>query len=444
MNDTGRGSSKVLIVSFHYWPALNARAFRWTALAEDWASQGREVHVVCARRPDRPVAETLNGVRVHRVGSAWIERLRGAALPVAGAGTAAQPNRVRRLLTSFARSLWHGIYWPDTSCTWFFAARSKTRELLGAIGADALVSVSPAFTAVAVGRSLARRTPRGFRWLIDLGDPFSFAEEAPPNNFRLYRGLNIRFERSCFAAADSVSVTTSETRDRYAALFPESAQKIAVIPPLVILPETGPGTAQAGRSDRRRLAFLGRLYPTIRPPDFLLALFAALTAAPEGERYELHFYGETWECEASFAPYRHMVDRNLFLHGPVPRERAVSAMRSAYALVNIGNDTRYQLPSKVVEYAMTGRPILNLVPRPDDGSAKFLAAHPAHLTLSARAGGPTSEDLRRLREFLERPPGEISEATLRAWLAPYTLPEISMRYGALLSGASAPGNPSNR
>ena len=91
------------------------------------------------------------------------------------------------------------------------------------------MSVSPTFTAVAVGKALAARKPRSFRWLIDLGDPFSFADESPPNNFRLYRLLNLRFERSCFAEADSVSVTTPETRERYAALFPESAQKIAVV-----------------------------------------------------------------------------------------------------------------------------------------------------------------------------------------------------------------------
>jgi glycosyltransferase involved in cell wall biosynthesis len=340
---------------------------------------------------------------------------------------------MRGVLASAARASWQAIYWPDTSCTWYFAARRKARELLDALSPDAVVSVSPAFTAVAVGRSLARREPGRFHWLVDLGDPFSFAEEAPPNNLRLYRRLNARFERSCFAAAHSVSVTTSEARDRYAALFPESAQKIAVIPPLVALPEAGSRVGKGGRPDRQRLAFLGRLYPTIRRPDFLLAIFSALAEEPGGERYELHFYGETWECQASFAAYAHMVGRNLFLHGPVPRDRAASAMRSADVLVNIGNDTRYQLPSKIVEYAMTGRPILNLVPRPEDGSAKFLAEYPAHLTLTACAGGPTPEDVRRLREFLAQKPQVISEATLRAWLAPYTLPEISGRYDALLS-----------
>ena len=433
MSPGSRAPAKVIVVSYLYWPALTARAFRWTALAESWAREGCEVHVVCARAPGRPAFESVNGVQLHRVGSASIERLRASTVPESGARAAVRGG-IRRTAVAAVRSIWHAIYWPDTSCLWFFAARKKAGELIAAIDPDALVSVSPTFTAVAVGRSLAQRKPRRLRWLIDLGDPFSFAEEAPQNNFRLYRGLNIRFERGCFAEADAVSVTTPETRDRYAALFPESGRKIAVIPPLVALPETAGEPAQ--RSDRRRLVFLGRLYPSIRRPDFLLALFAALEDFAAAERSELHFYGDTWECEASFAPYRHRLGLDIHLHGPVPREQAVSAMRSADVLVNIGNDTGYQLPSKIVEYATTGKPILNLAAHAYDSSARFLAGYPSQLTLVARAEGPSSDQVEKLRAFLARASPEMTPEALRAWLAPYTLAEISARYSALLSGAA--------
>lgn len=432
MSPGGRAPEKVIVVSYLYWPALNARAFRWTALAESWAREGCEVHVVCARTPGRPPFESVNGVQVHRVGSASIERLRASTTPEPGPRAAPRGGRIRRTAMAAVRSVWHAIYWPDTSCLWFFAARKKAVELIAALDPDALVSVSPTFTAVAVGRSVARRGPRRLRWLIDLGDPFSFADEAPQNNFRLYRELNIRFERGCFVEADAVSVTTPETRDRYAALFHESARKIAVIPPLVALPDTVAEPAQ--RPERRRLVFLGRLYPSIRRPDFLLALFAALVDSGAVERCELHFYGDTWECEASFAPYRHRLGRDIHLHGPVPREQAVSAMRSADVLVNIGNDTPYHLPSKIVEYAITGKPILNLAAHADDSSARFLAGYPSQLTLVARAEGPTRDQVENLRAFLGRPSTRMAPETLRAWLAPYALAEISARYRALLSG----------
>jgi glycosyltransferase involved in cell wall biosynthesis len=432
MSVTGREPFKVVIVSFQYWPELSARSFRWTALAERWAGEGSEVHVVCAGSSARPAEETVNRVHVHRVGSAWIERLRaGTAALEPGASSA--PGAIRRAASAVARAIWHAIYWPDTSCPWYWAARRKARELVADVGPTALVSVSPTFTAVAVGRALKRASGQSLRWLIDLGDPFSFSEEAPPNNFRLYRRLNLAFERACFADADCVSVTTQETRERYAALFPGSASKIAVIPPLLALPDTA-GPAAGERSAGRRLVFLGRLYPTIRRPDFLLELFAALAEAQPGEGYELHFYGETRECEASFVPYAHLMGRSVHVHGPVSRERAAAAMRSADVLVNLGNDTRYQLPSKIVEYATTGKPILNLARFPDDSSARFLEGYPARLTLLARERGPIPEDLASLQTFLSRPPQGIAPELLRSRLAEYALPQISARYSALLSG----------
>jgi len=155
MNRRSSNPDGILIVSFQYWPALSARSFRWTALAERWVSEGREVQVVCARSPDRPAFEAVRGVHVHRVGPAWMESLRGAARP-AGGGAESDRSVIRRTAAAAARTIWHAVYWPDTSCTWYFAARAKARELIAAGAPQALVTVSPTFTAVAVGRSIAR------------------------------------------------------------------------------------------------------------------------------------------------------------------------------------------------------------------------------------------------------------------------------------------------
>jgi len=430
MSQIGFELRTILIISFQYWPALNARAFRWTALAEDWVRRGHRVHVLCSTLSDRPASEEVNGVRIHRCGS-WIERQRGGHAQSAPGRTALRRSPLRAAADGLGAA-WRKVYWPDTCCTWYFSARSKARGLIQALEPEVVVSVSPAFTAVAAGYSLAHDRSRSFRWIIDLGDPFSFAEEAPTNNFHLYRGLNAHFERSCFATADAVSVTNSATRDRYAAIFPESAGKIEVIPPLISLPRAV-NSDQASRTGAPKLVFLGRLYPSIRRPDFLLALFAALTRLRGDRGYELHFFGESWECAKSFEPYRQMVGRSVFLHEPVPRDQVAEQMHSAHALINIGNTTGYQLPSKIVEYAASGKPILNIAAFPDDISVRFLAGYPAHLALTAGSDDPSDEDLRRLVGFLESAPERIPEVDLRNWLAPFTLPRVSSSYLALLA-----------
>jgi len=85
---------RMLVISFSYAPMLNARAFRWTALAAHFAAHGWQVDVLTSRQPGLPAEESAGQLRVHRVGSAWAESLRGLlrrrrGQVVHGAGAAA-------------------------------------------------------------------------------------------------------------------------------------------------------------------------------------------------------------------------------------------------------------------------------------------------------------------------------------------------------------------
>ncbi len=433
----------VLIVSFSYWPAQNARSFRWTALAEDWARRGMRVDVVCAWVPGAAETETVGGVRVHRVGVRAVERLRARLARSRQAGPAQQAgergaqslgSRAKRTVARAIAGAWQRLYWPDTACLWYFPALRKARELQRAAAADAVISVSPEFTAVAVGRALAGSGSGSSAWLIDLGDPFSFLSEVPPNNTRLYAGLNRRFERRCLARAGAVTVTNDATQDRYRESFPESAGKLHVVPPLLTLDV--PADAAPAAKGPARLVYLGRLYRTIRRPDFLLALFAGL-AQDAGTDCELHFYGDASECADSFAPYAALIGSKIHLHGPVPRSRVADAMREATVLVNISNTTDYQLPSKIVEYAASGKPILNIAETRADCSARFLAGYPLHLTLQATPGGPSADDRARVLALLTRARQPVDAAALAAWLDRFRLPTVSASYLRILAGIMA-------
>ena len=68
---------------------------------------------------------------------------------------------------------------------------------------------------------------------MDIGDPFCFLIQSPPNNFLIYNRLNKFIERKYFSIADYISVTTSETKSEYLKLFPEIDRKIIVIPPIL-------------------------------------------------------------------------------------------------------------------------------------------------------------------------------------------------------------------
>jgi glycosyltransferase involved in cell wall biosynthesis len=424
---------------------INPRAFRWTAVAEEMVRRGVRVTVICSWIPGLPASEMCNGVEVRRVGVRWLEALRAInaahrdaaaqVIPASGATSATRGGVWRQTGTAVLTQLWHSLYWPDTACLWYAPARSEARRLQRRIPGITVVSVSPAFTAVAVGYVL-RRTPEiSGRWLIDLGDPFCCAEQATPNNTRVYRSLNYTFERRSFNRADAVSVTNEALAARYRQLFPESAHKIAVIPPLL---SSGQATGfcmppGANRVDEPcRIIYLGTLYHTIRRPDFLLALFFSARQRAPRLGLELHFYGDTHLCSDSFVPYHDAMGSCLFLHGVVPRTQAMQAIAGAAALVNIGNDTPYQLPSKLVEYAATGKPIISLARNAADCSIEFLQGYPNALNLVDSGGRPSMEQIEALVQFLLAEREQPTAKEVRAWLEPYQPDRVASGYERLL------------
>lgn len=430
---------RILIITFAYAPMVSARAFRWTALAEDFAASGWQVDVVTCWMPGAAESEVRGGVRIHRAGWRRVERLRRMVRdtrgqepqPAAGSREAPAPGIAARLLQFLREHLWRRLYWPDTSCLWYWPARRAAIALVRAYRHDAIVSVSPTFSAVLVGRAAHRAYPKS-RWILDFGDPFSLQEEAPPNNTALYGSLNRRVERDALSRADAISVTTPETAARYAAAFPESARKLHVIPPLLSIPEAGAETPLFAQDGVVRFVYVGTLYRGLREPQFMLDLFELLCARGPGVRRELHLFGDAHAFAELLAERQRSLGAALRVHGTVPRETVARAVRGADVLVNIGNATRDQIPSKVVEYAASGKPILNIARSTHDSSTEFLRDYPATLTILDRGEKPTDAQLEALIAFLGGPPRRVTSAEIDAWLAPYRIARIGASYRELL------------
>jgi glycosyltransferase involved in cell wall biosynthesis len=433
----------ILLITYSYYPALNPRAFRWTELAEYWTSTGDTVDVIAGWLPGAARVEECNRVRVYRVGGGLVERLRAGltgkssrAPVVANGGTrslaaswvARAAGRIGTAAKWIHDRTWKKLYWPDYACLWYFPAVGQAERLLSERRYDALVTVSLPFTSHLVGRRIKRRSP-GLTWLVDTGDPFCFLDATPHNNLRLYQRLNYRAERQVFNGCDAIAVTTEATRRIYQGLFPEAVGKIEVIPPLV--PEEKQGDQEDVFADdgTLRLVFIGTLYRTIRDPGPLLAAFVRLLQTDLASRLELHFFGGTNDCETRFNPYAGLIGKKVFLHGTVPRARALAAMRQAATLINIGNETPYQLPSKLLEYMASGRPIINFVSGPDDSSLGVLEKYLRHLNV------PKDASVERLAtdmyEFLcgFASTGNVSNL---AALESFRCPAIAGRYRALM------------
>jgi glycosyltransferase involved in cell wall biosynthesis len=372
---------------------------------------------------------------VHRVGSSRLAglRTRFASAPTKTSGSATVQSTGAGILRRAARTLhdltWKKLYWPDYAAIWVSPAVTEAARILKSDSGFVLITVSLPFAAHLAGLRLKKRFP-ALRWLVDIGDPFSFMHENPTNNHLLYGRLNIVAERRVLEMSDTVSVTTRGTLDRYVQHFPFVVNKIFEIPPLVHIPdriEAGP--AAVGEGDR--LVFVGTLHRNIRSPDRLLRLFLGMAGRAPGN-IELHFYGNFSECADSFKKLPESARRIVHLHGVVDRSDALAAMASASALVNIGNDTRYQLPSKLVEYAAMGKPIINVVSFPNDSSIEFLSSLPCVFNVVGTAAGQRST-AEAVLGFLGMPRSPEGCRPDARWLERFSVDRIARDYETRLT-----------
>lgn len=432
---------RILILSYSYNPALTPRAFRWTAMADWLAAQGHNVEVICSKSAGLADFQIMADVRVHRVGGSmraslknWLHRKPAitSAIPITVNTSPAMRSGLARAMKQVYALTLKKIMWPDFAGFWYFHALRKAKMLVENNSFDAIVSVSVPFTGHLVGLALQKKY--GIRWLADIGDPFSFMTETPVNNHWLFHKLNYYSESKVLERASVISVTTEGTKTEYCKHFPHVASgKISVIPPLFAIAEQPVAPQPFFKSNTKiRLVFAGTLYSRIRNPAALLNFFKSMLDEPIGERLELHFFGAINDCEFCFEKFSSLIGTKIFLHGLVAREEALRAMKEATILVNLGNGTAYQLPSKVVEYVMLAKPVLNISPIELDSSQDLFSGFNSIFSVSESSLSCDLDIYADAKSFIENPPA-IDLPSIAKFSEMHSINRIGKSYIDLLS-----------
>ncbi len=406
---------------YNYAPLINPRALRWTAIAEELAARGHQVHLVCSKVQGEPMYEVRHGVHIYRHG------LRSQPLPKPKSKNQEQPLQssfVKLLVRFIYRKFLSGLAWPDSNFLWILAAIKKSKKILFEKKITHLISVSHPFSGHVVGYKLFK-FKKDINWVADIGDPFSFLEFVTINNQLLYKQWNHHFEKKVIHLSQSQTVTTDLTKKEYLRKGFDCQNSMTVIPPLLRSFEAARAT---NTKKIFRWVFVGTLYKKIRNPTYLLNLFEVISNTNIGLKHELHFYGETKMCADDLAPFQSLFGKSIFLHGLVPSDVAQEACVQASLLVNIGNKTSYQLPSKLVEYTYLGLPILNITSIAKDSSESFLEDYPFAINInestSVHKGAQLIID--QMKDF------DLDSFDNTAFSKPFTLSSVVSCYEKLL------------
>lgn len=156
---------------------------------------------------------------------------------------------------------------------------------------------------------------------------------------------------------------------------------------------------QSVNSKQCNLYFIGKLYADIRNPQYLFDLIEKL----KGTGIMLHIVGPISYKgfdKAFIEKYFKNNVPNICYHGAVSPAEADTLLTQADVLVHIGNTIDSQMPSKILDYISSGKPILNICKIRTCPTIPLMERYPLGLTIFEDEGfGIRDERLEEVKDF---------------------------------------------
>ena len=362
---------KILIITYDFYPDNSPVTYRWFNILKEWVKVECEIHVVCASKDNQNSESIINGIHIHRTPQSIISKIKRNSNTAQDQTLNSTPIYVKKkksILKIIHDATWKKIYFPDYAFLWQYSAYKLSKQIIEQNQIEKIISVSWPFTVHLVGYKLKKKY--NLPWLLDTIDPFSLCDVM--NNQFLYAQKNIRIEQKMFRAADKISVLTDKIKGKYISMFSAIENKIDVVPNIYV-PLEKLEKVPANSNNKIIFVFVGTVTLVNRSPYNLLLFFYNLMQSKKLNKIiELHFYGELEQCQDIFESFDRLMPDTIFLHNFVSRLELNKILAAADVLLNVGNHSEYQEPSKIIEYIYFDKPIINVCNIQDDTSYNIL------------------------------------------------------------------------
>lgn len=324
---------KILVISQHLHPMQTPRAHRTTELVKELARQGHEVTVYAVLgKYDYTEFQKENGVKVKNIPIRWMWHAYNS-----------DDDKRRTLFDKVLMRLFHKNFeFPEIEFRYRIPQILKkdwNYDLLLSIGAPHHIHWGVA----RYRKHNSNRFPA--YWIADCGDPFMMN-----NTTNGHRPRYEKEERLFCELADRITVPVESAKSAY---YQEYRSKIEVIPQGfqidVITNNSEPSNTVP------TFAYAGTFYRDIRNPSTFLKYLASV---------EIDFRFIVYSAHTELIdPFKEAIGDKLIIRKPIPRQELIQELSKMDFLINIENhNSPAQVPSKLIDYALTGRPILSIDP----------------------------------------------------------------------------------
>lgn len=314
---------KIVIVSQVCFPRLSPRSHRATELAKEFANQGHNVSLYAFLGDyDYTEESRKTGVCFKNLGEAKF----GMPSNTKGQG--------QTLFHRFGRFAGRLVEFPE--CTMIPMVK---RAIQTEGETDLLITIAVPHI-IHFAAALADRK-RVKCWIADCGDPFMGNPMHKPPFYFEY------FERYWCDRCNYITIPVEDARNAY---YKEYRDKIRVIPQGFDF--TNNNIAEYTPNRVPTFAYSGIFYKDLRDPSRMLDY---LCTREDDFKFVVYTKGF-----GLLQPYMDHLKGKIEVRNYVPREQLLYELSKMDFLVNVLNKSGVQQPSKLIDYALTKRPILNI------------------------------------------------------------------------------------
>ncbi len=321
---------KILLVTNAFYPEISPRSYRATELAREFYRQGHEV-VVITRFRNHDYRDFLLETPVQIKMWKW-GRLPEVVIP--------KRNPWAFISRVFKRVLMILFEYPAIE-DMFHVRKMLRREK----GYDLMISFAVPYPVHwGVAWAMNRRKKNATKWVADCGDPY-MGDVLDSFRKPFYFAC---LEKWFCKKADFITIPVQSAIDAY---YPEFHWKIRIIPQGF---DFNLSTQRQVKHDREvpEFAYAGRFLQGIRDPEPLLAFLSKIEMP-----FRFHVYTDQPEYLRN---YLDLLKEKLIVSGFIPREQLIKELSRMDFLINFDNNTTLNVPSKLIDYSITGRPVLNI------------------------------------------------------------------------------------
>ena len=347
--------SKYLIVTHQFLPHVSPRTTRWKLLVDELVSLGHEVTVLTG---------TKQHIQDSNIDTIFVGNSRASNVVV---NLRNQSNSldskniiksiVYKLLKKVYRFVIRNFAWPDYTMFWLISV-FKIRKKLN-LEYDVLITVSLPFSSHIAGYLINKKI--GKPWIMDVGDPFTLKTTAPENNSFLYGRLNNHYEMKFYQQASKILFTHDDARKIHIKEFQMNPSITAVGQPISKFQEDLYEQTKNYNYTNNDIKFgyFGIFTQGVRTPVNFINFLNKF------QNYEMHWYINS---DSERILQKNTLDSSKHnFNSHVARDEALQLMTNSFhCLVSIGNLNPNQIPSKVIEYIATGKPVIHFAEIKDD------------------------------------------------------------------------------